>query len=108
MAVHSRAVVPKKWLRHEGGALLVSLRDIAHGVFEQLKVIGGTDQSRVTEINFALAGRGHFVVVTLNLNTYLLEFGGNLSAKILQRIERWERYIAFLVPNMKSLIAVAI
>src|SRR2546426_12636163 len=108
MAMHAAAVVAEKRFGHEGGALALFLRNVANGVLEELQVVSGTDQRRVTEINFALAGRGNFMVMTLNLNPYLLEFGGNFTTKILQRIERRQRYVALFVSNVISLIAVPV
>ena len=53
------------------------------------------------------AGR-NFVVMTLNLNASLLELVGDFRAKILQRIERRERDIAFFVANVIAKIGIAV
>src|ERR1700730_15476875 len=108
MAVHPAAVVAEKRFGHEGGPLALFLRNVANGVLEELQVVSGTNQGRVTEINFALPGCGNFMVVTLDVNPYLLELGGNFTAKILQRIERRQWYVAFFVTNMIPLVAIPV
>src|SRR6266550_2986520 len=108
MAMHPAAVVTVKRFGHEGGPLALLLRNVANIVFEQLQVVGSTYQRRVTEIDFALTRCGNFMVVTFNLNSYLLELGCNLTAKILQGIERRQWYVALFVSNVISLVAVTV
>src|SRR6267378_4984617 len=108
MAVHAAPVVTVERLRHEGSALALSLRYVAYCVLEELEVVGGADQCGITEINFTLPGRSDFVVMTLNMNPYFLQFRGNLAAKILQCIEGWQRYVTLFVSNVISEISVTI
>src|SRR5437870_2018346 len=100
MAMHPAAIVAEKRFGHEGGSLALFLRDVANGVLEELQVVSSADQRRVTEINFALTRGGNFMMVTLDVNSDFLELGGNFTAKILQRIERRQRYVALFVSNV--------
>src|SRR5882724_7712061 len=108
MAMHAAAVVAEKRFGHEGGPLALFLRNVPNGVLEELQVVSSADQRRVTEINFALTRRGNFMVMTLDVNPYLLKFGSNFTTKILQRIERRQWYVALFVSDVISLIAIPV
>src|SRR5882762_9465518 len=108
MTVHTRAVVAVERLRHEGRAFTLFRSHVAHCVLKDLQVIGGAQQSRITEINFTLAGGSNFMVMAFDMNAGFLQLVRNLAAKILKRVERRQRHIAFLVANVISEIRVAV
>ena len=71
MAVHARSVVTKQRLRHERRRLAVLARGVLDDVLEYLQVVGRAQQRRITKINFALAGGGNFMMVTLDVDATL-------------------------------------
>ena len=55
--VHARAVVADDRLRHEGRGLAVGMRDVVHGVLEDLHPVGALHQAVELGADLALARR---------------------------------------------------
>ena len=100
--MHARTIVTIKRLRHEGGALPVTLSDVTDRVFEELQVVSGAKKIRVAKVDLTLSGSGQFVMMAFNLNAHLLELSGYFRAKVLQGVQWGKRYIAFFIANVIS------
>ena len=85
--VHAAAVVADERLRHEGGRLAVAVRDVQHGVFEDLHLVGLVDQAAGADTDFALAAGGDFVVVHFDHEAHLLERQAHRRTDVLERID---------------------
>ena len=72
------------------------MRDIVHGVLEDLVPVGALDQAREQGADLALPGRRHFVVVHFDRHALLFECEAHRGADVLQRVHRRHREITAL------------
>ncbi len=94
--VHAAAVVAEQRLRHECHALAVLIRHVADDVLVKHHVVRGLDQRIEALIDFALPGRGYFVVMALDVEAHLDHGLHHLRAKILVVIGGGNGEISFL------------
>src|SRR6267142_4968668 len=99
MTVHPRTVISKQRFRHERRRLAILISSIANHILEDLQIVGGAKQRRVTKVNLALSCRRDFVVMTFNRHATLRQRQRNLGAQIAKRVSWWNRDITFLGPN---------
>ena len=78
------------------------LRDVADEVFVKQHPIGRFDQRVKALVDFALAARGHFVVVALDVQARLFHRQDHLGAQVLIVVGGRDGEIAFLVTRPVS------
>src|SRR5262249_14168111 len=97
--MHSAAIVPEHRFGHEGCRLAVIEGSILHDVLEEHDVVGGSDESVESEIDFALAATGDLMVVHFRLDTDRLKILDYVGPQILKRVNRRDRNISFFVAD---------
>ena len=80
------------------------LGDIFQDVLVEHHGVGGLDEGVETKIDFGLAARGDFMMLTLDAHTQLLQDEAHFGADILLSIDRGHWEIAFLVTNLVAQI----
>ena len=83
--MHARAVVAIDRLRHEGCGLAVDVGDLMDAVFVDLHLVGHEGQRIELHAEFVL-GRGHFVVVLLDLHAHLRHGAEHFAAHVLEAV----------------------
>jgi hypothetical protein len=83
VGVHPAAVVPKQRLGHETGRLAVLPRHVLDHILEHHHGIGRLDQRVEPVVDLRLPGRGHFVVLPLDVHAQLLHHQAHLGADVL-------------------------
>ncbi len=91
--VHAVAIVVDERLGHESRRLAERMRNVVHDVFEDLHLVGFTDQRIEADPDLALARRCHFVVMNLGRKTHVLERKAHRRADVMQRIDRRDREV---------------
>ena len=91
---------PKSGLGMKQAVLPCLLGDVLDDVLVDHHRVGRLDQRVKAVIDFRLAGRGHFVVLPLDLDAQLLHHQAHLGADILLRVGRGDREITFLVADL--------
>src|SRR5262249_25438211 len=97
--MHSAAIVSEHRFWHEGSRLSVIEGSILHDVLEQHHIVGGSDESVESEIDFALAATGDLMVVHFRLDTDRLKILDDIGPQILERVNRGDRNISFFVAD---------
>src|SRR4051812_23220772 len=106
--VHARAVVAEDRLRHERDALAVAARDVPDDVLVDHDLIRHLQQAVEAEVDLALTGGRHLVVVELALDADLLQLQHHLGADVLERVVRRGREVAVLLADRVARRALAV
>ena len=85
--VHTRAVITHQRLRHKGGRLAISVRNVQDTVLQNLYFIRLGNQGVELDANLTLARRADFVVVHFHVQTHLLHGRAHGGADVMQRID---------------------
>src|SRR5919106_6815088 len=82
VTVHTGTVITIKRLRHERRRLSKLMSSIANYVLKDLKIVRRSQHRRVTEVDFTLTRRRHFVVMTFDSNATLAQRQRYLRSQI--------------------------
>ena len=77
-------------------------RDVLDDVLVHHHLVGRAHQGVEPDIDFRLAGGGHFMVMLLHGDARLLHLQDHLGADVLLRIGRRHREVAFLVADLSA------
>ena len=72
MDVHAAAVVADDGFRHEGQRLAIAMSDVLQRVFQNLHFVGFLGQRICSDVDLALARRGHLMMMHLEFEAHLL------------------------------------
>ncbi|EDQ04355.1 hypothetical protein OIHEL45_15539 [Sulfitobacter indolifex HEL-45] len=102
--VHTRAVIAKDWLGHEGGRLAVRMGHVVNHVFVLLDFVSLLGQLTKDQTQLMLAGR-NLVVVLVDLHAKALHGRQHLGAQVLRFVHRVYREVAALKARAVAHIA---
>ena len=108
MHMHAVAVVADDGLGHEGQGLAVAVRDVLQRIFQDLHFVGFFGQGVRRDVDFALAGGRHFVMMNFEFQAHLFAGHRHGGANVLLRIHRRHREVAALDAGTMALVAVLI
>ena len=100
--MHAGTIIPQERLGHERRGHATPAGDVLHHVFVDHHPVGHLCQRGEAHVDFALAPRRHFMVVSLYRDAELLKEQHDLTAHVLQGIGRRNREISFLGAQLVS------
>ena len=100
MHVHAGAIVLEDGLGHQRHGLVVPPGHVLDDVLELQELVSHAGQGIETHVDFALAGRRHFVVVHFHVDADLLERQHHLGPDVLDAVHRRHRKVPFLVAHL--------
>ena len=96
MHMHAVAVVADDGFRHESQGFSVSMSDVLQRVFQDLHFVGFFGQRVRRDIDLALAGGRHFMMMNFEFQTHFFASHRHRGANVLLRIHRGNRKVAAL------------
>jgi hypothetical protein len=94
--MHAAAVVADDGFRHESQGFAVAVRHVLQRVFQNLHFVGFLGQRVRRDVDLALSGGRHFVVMHFELQAHFFAGHGHGGANVLLRIDRRHREVAAL------------